>query len=333
MTINSTSRNIADSIIEITARKTRILLADHDIARLATRHEDLSYLSELINSDPKSYVRIRAEELEDEVIALRKAIGNIQEATSPYGVLASTNKRLLAEGYDVDSALPVINQLISEKAVNDTRRGEALCEQYGVEPLLVAELLLMHAKFQDLSILDSFGSVHFQDWDGIQSLSELFSTEIVSDDTETYLDQRFINYLKENAPDLQQLHWRNFERLVAQFFASHGYTVLLGPGSKDGGIDIRIWKDAESRSGPPLLLVQCKRYSKRRIVSVHAVKAFYADVLHERAEVGLIATTSRLSSGGKSTISARGYNIAVAESTQINEMIHGMWRKSFRDKG
>jgi restriction system protein len=152
----------------------------------------------------------------------------------------------------------------------------------------------------------------------------------VPSDSSKYLDQEFINYLKENTQDLDRIHWRNFERLVAEFFNKVGYHVKLGPGTNDGGIDIRVWADHNSSEGPPLMLIQCKRYSKGNQVSVDTVKAFYSDVIHEEAGVGLIATTSSLASGGKKVINVRGYNISIAESEEIKKMVYEMWRESFK---
>lgn len=42
---------------------------------------------------------------------------------------------------------------------------------------------------------------------------------------------------------LHDLHWREFEKVVAELLELDGYTVQLGPGTKDGGKDIVAIKD------------------------------------------------------------------------------------------
>jgi hypothetical protein len=66
--------------------------------------------------------------------------------------------------------------------------------------------------------------------------------------------------------------------------------VDLGPGTKDGGIDVRVWTDKEAKAGPPIMLIQCKRTKDN--VGIETVKAFWADVQFHKAESGLIATTA-----------------------------------------
>jgi restriction endonuclease Mrr len=329
MTINSSNRNILDMVLEITARKSRVLLADHDVRRLSQRHEELQFLVQLIDDKPDRYIRIRAEEVEAEVINLRKAIGNIEAVQSPYGLLTQTYKRLLSEGHNLETATPALNQILAEGCLDNVSRVMEICKEKGANPNTLVELLSMHVKFRDLSIVDVISRTEHADWNGATSLNDLFNTEIASSDPDRYFDQRFINYLKENGEDLDRIHWRNFERIVADFFGRLGYVVELGPGSNDGGVDVRIWRDAGSSEGPPLVIVQCKRYGKKKQVSIEYVKAFYADVVHERATVGLIATTSKVAKGGKSVISARGYNLEVAEAQQIRDMIYGLWRIHF----
>jgi restriction system protein len=96
------------------------------------------------------------------------------------------------------------------------------------------------------------------------ALDRLFEGEHIPDDPTAYLDQRYIDYLAKNSEEMGRIHWRNFERL--------GYEVDLGIGTKDGDIDVRVWTDRDSKTGPPLMLIQCKRY--KDVVGIETVKAF-----------------------------------------------------------
>jgi len=108
-------------------------------------------------------------------------------------------------------------------------------------------------------------------------------------------------------------------------------TQTLGPGTKDGGVDVRVWAN-ERKEGPPLLLIQCKRHSKGDAVAVQWIKALWADVTAEGAKAGLIATTSSVSKDGKKLCAARMYPLSFAENKQIVEWTRGMWRYSWTGK-
>ncbi len=170
-----------------------------------------------------------------------------------------------------------------------------------------------------------------RDWDGTAPLSGLFDTEITPADPSEYFDQKFIDYLSANSDDLKSIHWRNFERLTAEFFRRLGYEVQLGPGSKDGGIDVRVWTDRQSTAGPPLIVIQCRRYGDGKYVQIETVKALYADVVNEDAQMGLIATTSVVAPGGKKIIRTRGYPLTVAESDAVKAFTYSMWRHAWQE--
>jgi restriction system protein len=88
--------------------------------------------------------------------------------------------------------------------------------------------------------------------------------------------------------------------LSAEFFHRAGFSVELGKGRNDDGIDVRAWKAGADVGGPAQLIVQCKR--QKAAVEKVIVKALYADVLNEQAESGIIVTTSRRSPGAKKPV-------------------------------
>ncbi len=120
------------------------------------------------------------------------------------------------------------------------------------------------------------------------------------------------------------MHWRNFERLTAQFFKRQNYEVVLGPGTKDGGVDVRVWTNKESKAGPPMMLIQCKRC--KNVIGIESIKAFWADVHFEGAEKGLIATTSSVSRDSKKVSEARKWPMSFAEAEQVQQWARSMWR-------
>ncbi len=111
------------------------------------------------------------------------------------------------------------------------------------------------------------------------------------------------------------MHWRKFEGLTAEFFKREGFRVQLGPGSNDGGVDLRVYPVDATPELPPMILVQCKRQKAK--IEKMLVKSVYADVLEENATSGLIVTTSTIAPGAEATRTARNYPIDVADRTTL----------------
>lgn len=90
---------------------------------------------------------------------------------------------------------------------------------------------------------------------------------------------------------------RRFEELVAKIFEDQGYEVSLTPEKKDGGYDILC------RSNEKLLnllfLVECKKYAKNRPVGVEVVRGLFGVTEMQKANFGMIVTTSSFTKGAQ----------------------------------
>lgn len=149
----------------------------------------------------------------------------------------------------------------------------------------------------------------------IAQLNDLFTQADCPSRSTQFFDQRFIDFLVVNIDDLALIHWRQFERLVAEHFHREGYAVELGPGVNDDGVDIRMWPSEADQAGPALLIVQCKRVREK--VEKVVVKGLWADMQSEGAARGMVATTRSISPGAQDTITARGYAIDSADREAI----------------
>ena len=58
---------------------------------------------------------------------------------------------------------------------------------------------------------------------------------------------------------IRQLHWRNFEELVAEAYRRQGYRVTEGGFGADGGIDLEL------RKGDERVIVQCKQWKAQKV--------------------------------------------------------------------
>jgi restriction system protein len=162
------------------------------------------------------------------------------------------------------------------------------------------------------------------EWSDIRDLDDLFRSERLANRYGEYFDQRFVDFLDANFDDIDQVNWRQFEGLAAEFFDRSGFRVALGPGRNDEGVDIRLWphEAEESDAGPAVTLVQCKR--ERRRITKTVVKGLWADVVAEDAKSGLVVTTSSLSPGARATRTARGYPIEEADRETLRSWIRSM---------
>ena len=178
---------------------------------------------------------------------------------------------------------------------------------------------------EDASPWDWLGA-KVTEWDTPIELKELFESESLNAMYGTFLDQRYINYLAANTEKLTNINWRKFEALTAEYFERRGYVVQIGAGRNDGGVDVRIWNPKSNPTDPPVQLIQCKR-TKSKIDKV-LVKSLWADVVDEKAEGGVIVTTSTFSPGAREVCKARKYPIREA-----NRKVVVQWLNELRKVG
>lgn len=160
------------------------------------------------------------------------------------------------------------------------------------------------------------------EWTDLVQLADLFSSESLATQHGTFLDQRFIDYLAANFSLVEDMNWRKFEGLSAEFFSRSGYAVNIGPGRNDGGVDVRAWKPGTVATEPPVVLIQCKR--QREKIGKVVIKALWADVVEENATSGLIVTSSAISPGADAIRRARGYPIQVADRATLKGWLEQM---------
>lgn len=156
-------------------------------------------------------------------------------------------------------------------------------------------------------------------WKDTVELEGLFSSESLDATHGTFFDQRFIDYLSTNFDRIDKINWRKFEGLAAEFFVRSGYTVDVGPGRNDGGVDVRAWKVGAAPTDPPFVLIQCKRQKEK--VGKTVVKALWADLIDENATSGLVVTSSALAPGADAVRRARSYPIEVADRATLKDWL------------
>lgn len=97
------------------------------------------------------------------------------------------------------------------------------------------------------------------------------------------------DHFAKRPDELRNLAWRQYEEFLDAVFKNQGYVTELGPGSNDGGVDIRLYQSAAI---PEMVtLVQARRYTKKPI-QLEAVAALYGHAVQQKAAKGILATTS-----------------------------------------
>jgi hypothetical protein len=108
-------------------------------------------------------------------------------------------------------------------------------------------------------------------------------------ETGTILSAELRQLLGEDPEAFCRLSDREFEFAVAEILLAQRCAVFVGPGSRDGGVDVVAASVRDIL--PSILLVQCKRQAAP--VGESVVKGLLADIQRFNATAGLIATTSR----------------------------------------
>lgn len=317
--------SLVGSISELVGYKSGIALTKTELTEMTTE----SFHSEYFEGDLDRTIRIRSEEVEECVAFLLYKLGRLDSPSIFYE--PEIPLREIMENPDLSLVFKKVGEMFlrflkeqidsGRKTIDPRPMLEAAKREYGK----VGYVLAMD-RFQEINhrlYISPWQNIKECYWKNVIELKDLFESENLEPLYGDFVDQRYIDYLHRNFDKIREINWRKFEGLTAEYFSRLGYRVELGPGRNDGGVDIRVWKEKGDEGFPPNILVQCKRYNKTKIDRV-VVKALWADVMHEKADSGLIVTTSKLSDGAKNDCSARAYPISEVCSDTLFDWVKEM---------
>ena len=116
-----------------------------------------------------------------------------------------------------------------------------------------------------------------------------------------FLPLRLLDAISSNPELMRGLDPRDFERLIADLLNAHEFqNIVLTPRSGDKGRDVLATKYI---AGIPILFsFECKRYSNK--VGVEVMRGLLGSVAHNesKANIGVLATTSRFTKGARDFI-------------------------------
>lgn len=133
-------------------------------------------------------------------------------------------------------------------------------------------------------------------------------------------DYSLYEALTRNPTLMRSLHWRTFERLLADVLDAHGYEIELQHGTKDGGIDII----AIRRTGPigeHRYLLQAKRWSHR--VGIEPVRQLLFLHGHHRVTKACLATTATFTAGAWQLAHQYRWQLELRDAEGIAHWIRG----------
>lgn len=287
---------------------------------------------EIFGGDKESFIRFRPEEYEQAFFNVLYGVGYLRvEKPSPHAFEFLHKYKNDAEKFETfQNILQMRNEWMKEEVDRNIANGgksldpttfidksERVYGNIGLQ--MCREVLMGIIEYGNASPWSDFRRI---EWHDSIELKQLFESEALEASYGTFIDQRYIDYLYRNFDDIDGMHWRKFEALTCEYFSKEGYYVEIGKGRNDEGVDARIWPKMDDKEAPPTMLIQCKRQKDK--ISKTIVKALWADVTYEKAESGLIVTSTAISPGAKKTMIARGYNVTYAERDTLRQWIKKM---------
>lgn len=322
-------QNCINSILDVVVIKTGLVITEEYLLELLREEFPDSYFESYEESTDVG-IRVRSEDFDMYCWKIRQRLGEL-ENISPL-IVQDVEKCLewMEQGIDY---MGCVRQILSLASEHFDRENPQLLD---TRPII--EKLIEEDKYPFEVIKQAFNDIIHQQqlsnnitpteeilWDGGVSLEDLFKKEHIPINEDEFIDQKFINFLQANPKELEAMHWRNFERLTAEFFNRQGYEIELGPGTNDGGVDVRVFNKEDKTK--PYIIIQCKRHKESNEVKIETIKSFYTDVAFEEAGKGLIATTSKIAAGGKKVVSIRKYPLEFAENKEIIDWVDRMCKR------
>ncbi|WP_396590310.1 restriction endonuclease [Allomuricauda sp. R78024] len=323
--------SLISTILDVVVIKTGLVISEGRLIQILNEEfpEDQTFQN---YPERKEFgLRLRSENFDKYCWKVRQKLGELENDIRPY-LVGDVDRAMewYKKGYDPTKVMSRIIEVMGE---NYHPENPHLIDPKPVLDKVIAEnnapIELIREMFESIlamqKVSNSISPVEQILWDGGIDLIHFFEKELKPKKPTEFIEQKFINYFEANPEKLEFMHWRNFERLTAEFFKREGYAVELGPGSNDGGIDIRVYDKENDEK--PYIIVQCKRHKESNQVKIETVKSFYTDVEFEEAKKGLIATTSRIAPGGKKVASIRKYPLEFAENQKIKDWVNKMKKR------
>lgn len=130
---------------------------------------------------------------------------------------------------------------------------------------------------------------------------------------------RRLKEINHNQDLMHQLGFRTFEELVKELLIHKGYEVVLTPVTHDRGHDLMATKEIDGLLFK--IVVEFKRYSSHRVVGIAKVREFCDVIAREKANKGIMITTSYYSREAKKRKEEKGDILELLSGKEIEAWI------------
>ena len=144
------------------------------------------------------------------------------------------------------------------------------------------------------------------------------------------MHEEIFDRFRKNPDELHNLSPRKYEEFLEVVFQNNGYRTLLGKGSNDGGVDLRLYTN--DIVGESITLVQAKRYKSENPIELQAVQALTAVVDDQKANRGLFVTTSRYLPCAEKFAARHNSRIQLAASNEVAEWCNVASHRILKEK-
>jgi restriction system protein len=111
---------------------------------------------------------------------------------------------------------------------------------------------------------------------------------------------------------------RQFEEFVAEIWRNLGYETELTAKTRDNGRDVIAVKKAEVNLR---FIIECKRYSSSNRVGARLVRELYGVTMHEKANKGILATTSTFTNPARAFFDAHPWELEARDFDGVVEWV------------
>jgi len=119
---------------------------------------------------------------------------------------------------------------------------------------------------------------------------------------------------------IDDLNWREFERLISELLEQDGYDVELMRGTKDGGVDVVAVKNMGHAGFFKTLWQAKKKYLKNK-VGLSVIREL-ADTRNEfKASKGIIVTSTYLTRDALARVQRDKYILGKVDRSDLNEWV------------
>lgn len=190
-------------------------------------------------------------------------------------------------------------------------------------------LLISLQELEDLSpfedkyihMLETLRDLFFEkyvEYDFRRIAKQLHFSEDRLDKIETMIVRNLIERISNTPQLIHSIEPREFEQVVGQIFSRMGYRVELTKQTRDGGYDLIAIDDQEFGLK---FLIECKKYGSGKPVGVSVVRNLAYIVEKEKANKGIIVSTSRFTKDAKVEAGLRPYQLDLKGMTDVLRLI------------